>query len=216
MPMKILLLSLIILSVTSCGLNSDKSSLKFNVAETQVINPIKTATEANEKDLQYLSIKKKLFDSTCIKCHNPDSAVKRKRLDLTSRQNIIDNFDDIIYRMTDAFDMGFDYMPPKGPAVSPELIKELKVWKSDRQFSNLQKTLFETSCLKCHGPTQTRHIDLSSRTVVLKNFDEIIYKMTTAFDENKKPMPPKGKGEPVSAELIKELENWKQNLQVQE
>jgi hypothetical protein len=31
--------------------------------------------------------------------------------------------------MTEAFDMGFDYMPPKGDPVKPELIKVMQMWK---------------------------------------------------------------------------------------
>ena len=203
-------LGLILVSLAGCG--SDKGPLKFSTPQ-KVINTLETENKKDpiiENDKAYVQIKTFLFDTSCIKCHNPETALKKNRLDLTSRENILENFDDIIYRMTDAFDMGFDYMPPKGDPVSPALIQELKTWKADIHFANLQKNLFETSCLKCHGPTQTRHIDLTSKEVILKNFDDIVYRMTTAFEDNlKKPMPPKGKGEPVSPKLIEELKNWK-------
>ena len=141
-------LGLILVSLAGCG--SDKGPLKFSTPQ-KVINTLETENKKDpivENDKAYVQIKTSLFDTSCIKCHNPETALKKNRLDLTSRENILENFDDIIYRMTDAFDMGFDYMPPKGDPVSPALIQELKTWKADIHFANLQKNLFETSCLK--------------------------------------------------------------------
>lgn len=214
--MKNIVMGILILTISSCGLGgSDKSVLKFSPpGGKNVINPVETKPEELpvevEKDQVYLGIKNKLFDTSCIKCHNPD---KPKRLDLTKKDNILENFDDIIYRMTDAFDMGFDYMPPKGDPVAPELIKELKAWKADMTYLNLQKTIFEASCTQCHNPKNTRRSDLTSKEVILKNYDKILYRMTDAFTEvGGKPMPPKGKGEKVSDKLIEELQKWKSSL----
>ena len=202
--------------LSSCGfINSDKGPLSFSPSNSkQIISPVETKPIEDdintEKDLVYLGLKKNLFDNSCTKCHNPD---KPKRLDLTNKDLILENFDDIIYRMTDAFDMGFDYMPPKGDPVSPELIKELKAWKADLAYFNIQKSIFETSCTKCHNPTNKRRIDLTSKDVIIANYDKILYRMTDSFAEaNGKPMPPRGKGEQVPEKLIEELKKWKESL----
>lgn len=209
-------MGILLLAISSCGLGgSDKSTLKFSSPEAKkVTSPVETKTDEPtpahvEKDQTYLTIKTKLFDNSCTKCHNPD---KPKRLDLTNRELILENFDDIIYRMTDAFDMGFDYMPPKGDPVSPEIIKELKAWKADMTYLNIQKTLFEASCTKCHNPTNARRLDLTSKEVILKNYDKILYRMTDAFEEMNRPMPPAGKGERVSEKLVEEFKKWKESL----
>lgn len=199
------------LSLSGCGVNPDKSPLNFALANASKVGELKVE-QNKDPDLKFVDIKKRLFDISCIKCHNPESAIKKGRVDLTKKEVILENYEDIIHRMTTAFDMGFDYMPPKGDPVKPELIKEFQAWKSDMLFANLQRNLFAVSCLKCHGSTQKRHIDLSSKTVVIEHFDEIVYKMTNAFDENNKPMPPVGKGAKVSPKLIEELKKWKSNL----
>jgi hypothetical protein len=49
---------------------------------------------------------------------------------LTKKENIIRDYDDILYRMTEAFDMGFDNMPPEGDKVSDQLIADFKKWKA--------------------------------------------------------------------------------------
>lgn len=194
------------LTLASCG--SSKSPLQFGV-KTAGFTPLEVAGEL-EKDQAYLSVKKNLFDASCVKCHNPETAAKKDRADLTKKEVILENLDDIIYRMTDAFETGEDYMPPKGPRVTPEVIKQLKSWASDAKFAGLQKSLFEVSCLKCHGANQKKHANLSSKAVVLENFDDIIYRMTDAFDAGDEFMPPKGNR--VSPELINELKKWKESL----
>ena len=130
-----LLLSSLIL-ISGCGDSSDKGPLKFSTNEIAKIDPVKKpdTTPPPEKpdtpviveDKTYTKLKTDLFDKSCTGCHNPK---RPKRMDLTSKENIIKNTDDIVYRMTDAFDMGFDYMPPKGDPVKPELIALLKEWK---------------------------------------------------------------------------------------
>lgn len=200
----------VVSSLSSCGLSGDKSNLSFasgSKSKTDQIS-VKPAKEA-ETDTQFLAIRKNLIDVSCIKCHN---ATQTKHTNLTSRDVVLENADDMLYRMTDAWTVGADKMPPRGNAVAPEVIKEFRTWKSDTQFANLQKKLFEVSCLKCHGASQTRHTNLTSKDVVLENYEEIIYKTTKAFDEGNKPMPPLGKGTRVSEELIKELQKWKESL----
>lgn len=207
--MGLLFLSVVLL-VSGCGLSSDKSPLAFsginkNGTDQIIVKPGSTESA----DPQFQIIKQNLVDVSCIKCH---SANQTKHIDLTSRSVVLENADDILYRMTDAWTVGTGKMPPRGNAVDVKVINEFKAWKSDAQFANLQTKLFAVSCLKCHGATQTRHTNLSSKEVVIENYDEIIYKMTNAFDESNKPMPPVGKGTRVSPELIKELQKWKESL----
>lgn len=207
--MGLLFLSLT-LGLSSCGVGGDKSNLAFSAGSKSKTDQItiKPAKE-EETDAQFLAIRKNLIDVSCLKCHN---ATQTRHTNLTSKAVVLENVDDMLYRMTDAWTVGADKMPPKGNAVAPEVIKEFRAWKSDTQFANLQKKLFEVSCLKCHGATQTRHTNLTSKEVVLENFDEIIYKTTKAFEEGNKPMPPLGKGTKVSDELIEELQKWKESL----
>lgn len=213
--MKKTVLGLLFLSLTllsSCGLNPDKSELTFNDHSQSGANEIKVEEkhdEVQETDAQFLAIKKNLIDVSCLKCHNAD---QKRHSNLTSRAVVLANADDMLYRMTDAWTVGADKMPPRGNTVAPEVIKEFRTWKSDTQFANLQKKLFEVSCLKCHSASQTRHSNLTSKDVVLEHYEDIIYKTTKAFDEGNKPMPPVGKGTRVSEELIKELQKWKESL----
>ncbi len=120
-----LLISTFLISSYGCK-NTDKTSLRFK-EEDKIIAPVETVKET---DQTYLSLNEKIFKVSCTKCHNPETAAKKKRVDLTKKKLILENYDDIIYRMTDAFDMGFDYMPEEGGPVSNELIAELKAWKA--------------------------------------------------------------------------------------
>ena len=219
--MKNLVMGTLFLALAGCNfINPDKSPLAFNSGKKEeVINPIQKTNEETqkdpvelEKDLAYLDIKKNLFDTSCTKCHNPDTSSRRGRVDLTKKDLILENYDDIIYRMTDAFELGVDNMPPKGPRVSPEVISQLKAWKADQTYLNIQKTVFEASCTKCHNPNNKRRMDLTSKEVIIENYDKILYRMTDAFEEMNRPMPPVGKGERVSEVLIKELKDWKNSL----
>ncbi len=121
--MRSLIFISIIFSLTGCN---SKTLLQFKEAKG-IISPVE---EKPETDQTYLRLKDKIFKTSCTKCHNPESAAKKKRIDLTKKQIIIENYDDILYRMTDAFDMGFDYMPEEGGPVSEALINELKAWKA--------------------------------------------------------------------------------------
>ena len=110
--------------LSSCILSGDKSELKFKETITTIINPIE-----EDKDKVYASIQKRIFNVSCIGCHSPK---KPKRLDLTKKENIVENFQDIVDRMRDA--SGVDTMPPFEdqsifPAVNEDLIQELEVWK---------------------------------------------------------------------------------------
>lgn len=193
-------------TITLAGCGSDKSALAFSNSTTNGQSEIKVA---QDNDPAFASIQKDLIGVSCIKCHN---ANQTKHSNLTSKAVVLENADDMLYRMTDAWDIGVDNMPPKGNPVNPVVIKEFKSWMSDNKFANLQKSLFQASCLKCHSATQTKHANLTSKAVVIEKYDDIIYKMTTAFDIDDEPMPPVGKGNKVSPELIKELQKWKESL----
>ncbi len=131
--MKSLIFLTLILS--GCGLSKDdKSPLKFKVDPIKKITPIEvdpSKTEEETKDNYYTFLQKEIFQKSCNRCHNAETAVKKGRTDLTVRENIIREFDDIEYRMTQAFDDGFDYMPPKGPKVNENLIKIMQDWKAN-------------------------------------------------------------------------------------
>jgi len=116
---------LTLFTLTSCGISPDKSALKFADQIIAKVDPIKN--EPPETDQTYLKLKAELFDRSCNNCHNPK---KPRRVDLTKKENIIRDYDDILYRMTEAFDMGFDNMPPEGDKVSDQLIADFKKWKA--------------------------------------------------------------------------------------
>lgn len=193
------------LGLAGCGIDLKKSDLLFSAPRALNPNEIKVEP-SKETDTQFLAIQKNLVETSCLKCHN---AKQTKHSNLTSKDVVLEYADDILYRITD---IGADKMPPRGDRVSPEVVLEFKAWKSDMQFAGLQKKLFESSCLKCHGPNQTRRSNLASKEMIIDNYDEILYRMTDAFEEDNKPMPPIGKGKKVSAELILELQKWKDSL----
>ena len=125
---QILFVIILGLSTSACELvDGDKGELRY-----QANNEIKKDEPIQVKepsDVYYDFIKVEIMDKSCIRCHNANTAISRGRLDLTKKENIIREFSDIEYRMTEAFDMGFDYMPPKGDPVKPELIKVMQMWK---------------------------------------------------------------------------------------
>lgn len=119
--MKSLFYLLTILFLSACGLNSNPSPLVFSDNSKKVIvDPIKV------EDPAFANIQSKLFERSCNNCHNPK---KPKRLDLTKKENLIKEYEDIMYRMTDT--TGVDTMPPtdKGEAVPESVIEEYKAWK---------------------------------------------------------------------------------------
>ncbi len=194
----------LLLSLSGCGVDLKKSDLIFSAPKSPTTEEIKV--DPNQTDAQFMAIQKNLIGASCLKCHN---ATQTKHSNLTSRDVVLKYADDILYRITD---IGADKMPPRGDRVDPVVVQEFKTWKSDVQFASLQKNLFEVSCLKCHGPNQTRRSNLASKEMLIDNYDEILYRMTDAFEEDNKPMPPIGKGKRVSAELILEFQKWKDSL----
>lgn len=132
-----LILVILLFSVGCDLLSSDKSDVVYKVQaekkesvevkpEENKPDPTKPIGESGEADKYYAFLKAEVFDKSCTRCHNPKNA---RRLDLTQKENIIREYSDIEYRMTEAFDMGFDYMPPKGDPVKTELIKIMQIWK---------------------------------------------------------------------------------------
>jgi len=119
------ILGILIFSIflSSCILSSDKTDLKFKESKITFVNPIE-----KDKDKVYTSLQKRIFSVSCTGCHNPK---KPKRIDLTKKDNIFKNFQDIVDRMRDG--SGVDTMPPSEdqtifPAVKEELILELEDW----------------------------------------------------------------------------------------
>lgn len=200
------------LSLSSCGVNPDKSPLAFGASGTTGINPIKVETNKDD-DSEFTALQKNFFLVSCMKCH---AATQTRHIDLTSKEVVLKNFDDIIRKISTPFvplNPKDGPMPPKASSVSPEVIAALKTWKSNLQFAEIQKNLIQTSCIKCHSATQTKHSNLTSKEEVLKNFDEIIRRTAAPFipeSANDRPMPPKGPA--VSRELIKQLQDWKSSL----
>ncbi len=81
----------------------------------------------------YSSLKVNLFEKSCIRCHNPDVLVKHpKRPLFTTKEAIVERYDDILYSMTDAWITNDNEMPPADsniPRVSDEVVNMLKKWK---------------------------------------------------------------------------------------
>ncbi len=132
----ILLFSMLL---SSCILPGDKSILTFKETITTIVNPIE-----EDKDKVYTSLQKRIFTVSCTGCHSPK---KPKRMDLTKKENIIENFQDIVDRMRDS--SGVDTMPPFEdqnifPAVKEELILELEEWKKSIDEQSTQPDQIET------------------------------------------------------------------------
>ena len=86
----------------------------------------------------YASLKVNLFEKSCVGCHNPDDIARRpkpKRLLLTSKESIVEDFENVLFRMSDqAWEQLDNEMPPstsKTPRVSPEVIKMFEKWAAD-------------------------------------------------------------------------------------
>jgi mono/diheme cytochrome c family protein len=134
--MKKLLMGFLILGLclNFVGCNGPKGPLAFTAKTSGTAELVDE--DALEIDKNYLAIKAKLFKPSCIQCHNAETAIKKKRLDLTKKSLIIENYDDILYRMTDQWDLGFDYMPPKGDQIPATIIKEFSDWKTNLESIN--------------------------------------------------------------------------------
>lgn len=87
----------------------------------------------------YASLKVNLFEKSCMGCHNADEVAKHeKRPLLTTKEAIIDRYDDILYSMTDAWNMLDNEMPPQAsstPRVNAEVIKAFTDWR-DQGFAD--------------------------------------------------------------------------------
>ena len=81
----------------------------------------------------YSSLKVNLFEKSCVRCHNPDILLKHpKRPIFTNKADIIANYDDVLYSMTEAWDTNDSEMPPSTsdvPRASEEVVNMLKKWK---------------------------------------------------------------------------------------
>jgi mono/diheme cytochrome c family protein len=81
----------------------------------------------------YASLKVNLFEKSCIKCHDTDVLAKHpKRPLLSSKEVIIARYDDILYSMTDAWNMNDNEMPPEKsnvPHITEEVIAMFIKWK---------------------------------------------------------------------------------------
>ncbi|MGZ3789658.1 MAG: hypothetical protein ACXVLQ_14105 [Bacteriovorax sp.] len=81
----------------------------------------------------YSSLKVNLFEKSCTRCHNPDVLVKHpKRPLFTTKEAIVDRYDDVLYSVTDAWITNDNEMPPSTsdvPRVSEEVVNMLKKWK---------------------------------------------------------------------------------------
>ena len=142
---------LLLIILSSCLHPGDKSELKFKETITPIVNPIE-----EDKDKVFTSLQKRIFNVSCVGCHNPK---KPKRLDLTKKENIIEDFQDIIDRMRDS--SGVDTMPPfedqnMFPAVKEELILELEEWKKtlDEQTTEQVPVKVETKPDTPSTPTE--------------------------------------------------------------
>jgi hypothetical protein len=81
----------------------------------------------------YTSLKVNLFEKSCLSCHNPDVQIKHpKRPIFTTKDAIINRYDDILYAMTDAWITNDNEMPPSTsvvPRVKEEVINAFKLWQ---------------------------------------------------------------------------------------
>lgn len=98
----------------------------LHVSPDVIIKPIPLAPT-------YASLKVNLFEQSCVRCHNPD--VKKahpNRPLLDSKEAIIARYDDVLYSVTDAWNMNDNEMPPERsdvPRLTEEMIKVLIEWK---------------------------------------------------------------------------------------
>jgi mono/diheme cytochrome c family protein len=212
--MKTLFISILIFGLSSCEfVNPHKSKLIFVDKTTAVVKTLIPKDEVenqfkNEEvkdDVVYNELKNKLFDKSCIGCHGArQESDDENHLDFTKKNVILENIENIIYSTASAVDGGIASMPLGGDRVSPEIIKELKVWGKDQVFANIYKSLFVESCIKCHG--STAKINLTSKEVIVENYDKIIDSLERATGERYK-MPPGNTV--ISKKLIQEFKNWK-------
>lgn len=197
----ILLIVLNTFLVSSCDIFNGTSPLTFVTKQVNI-------NEMKIDDSVYVNLQKELFDASCIRCHNPEAAAKKSRLDLTNKTVVQENLEDILRRVTMGPEDGKGQMPPRGDRVDPLLIERLKEWGEDPIFANLKVNLFEASCIQCHNPKNSRRMDFTTKENIITYFDEAFYRMGEAFEDKNRPMPPIGKGKRVSKNLVDQYEAW--------
>lgn len=199
------LLLLILIFCSSCRLLEQTGKLTFNTKDSNV-SSLETAPPFN--DIIFQELNQEIFSSQCIRCHNPKSFLERGRLDLTDTIVIKNNADEIIYRISKAFEEGQGQMPPRGTPASSELLLKFSNWAMDPIYTNLERQLFNQSCTQCHNPDRPRRIDLTNKENILFHQNDILYRMDKAYLENNRPMPPLGKGDKVENQLIELFKFW--------
>lgn len=175
-----------VLLMTSCEVFESSGPLSF-ITKKDNSDAIIIKPQTPEEKLAIL--KNDFFNVQCIRCHNPE---RPKRVDLTNNENLDIYFNNILYRITEAFKTGEGQMPPRGEEASEQLVKIYKEWKKEITYNSLQKDFFTTSCLRCHNPERTSRLDLTNEKNILENYDDILYRITEAHDQNDGKMPPIG------------------------
>lgn len=181
-------LSIIFLAVlvSSCDILRGDGELSFS-SKKGVSEAIEVKPQTPEQKI--LALQNNYFNLQCIRCHNPD---RPKRLDLTNVENLNSHFDEILYRITDAFKSGEGQMPPRGEEASDEIVKVYKEWKKENTYLSLQNDFFKESCLRCHNPDRPNRLDLSLEENIIENYDDILYRVTEAHNDSNGKMPPRG------------------------
>jgi len=198
---KILIIIFFSLLCSSCHFFEGKGPLYFS-AKKENVDAIEVKPQSPEKKLALLQ--REFFDIQCLKCHNPD---RPKRLDLTNPDNLNLYFDEILFRVTEAFKTGEGQMPPRGEEAPESIVKIYKEWKKEITYLSLQENFLKVSCLRCHNSERPNRLDLSSAKNILENYDDILYRITEAHETSDGQMPPSG--EKPTTEQVHLLELYK-------
>lgn len=132
--MKTLLFTAILLLGLSCT-PGEKTQLDVQ-PQGQVREPADTSDDSELK-VNYQTINEKLIKKSCLACHNSRSP----RVSFQTRQDVIDNADDIIFYIEQGCDLGACMPPrradgtPKKPIPSKETVELLKKWV-ENQFQD--------------------------------------------------------------------------------
>lgn len=191
---KILIAIFFSLLFSSCHLFEGKGPLYFS-AKKENIDAIEVNPQSPEKKLAILQ--RDFFDTQCLKCHNSD---RPKRLDLANPDNLNLYFDEILFRITEAFKTGEGQMPPRGEEAPLKIVKLYKEWKKEMTYLSLQETFFKVSCLNCHNNQRPNRLDLSNSNNILENYEDILYRITEAHENSDGQMPPRGE-RPTSKQI---------------
>lgn len=191
---KILIAIFFSLLISSCHLFEGKGPLSFSVKKENT-DAIEVNPQSPEKKLA--TLQKSFFNIQCIKCHNPE---RPKRLDLTNSDNLNLHFDEILFRITEAFKTGEGQMPPRGEEAPSSVVTVYKEWKKEMTYQSLQETFLKVSCLNCHNSQRPNRLDLSESKNILENYEDILYRITEAHENSDGQMPPRGK-KPTSEQV---------------